>query len=192
MKQPPGFAKGDSGQVCLLKKGIYGLKQAARIWNEAIHKVLVEADFTQSKVDQCLYSRNTKEDWCYVLIYVDDIVVACKTRDQIEEIETILSRKYEIKNLGRIKQYLGIEVTQDEDGNYELCQSRYIEEIASNFGLQEAKGANTPIDVGYYKSSTESSAQLLNNSEYQKLIGCLLYVSVNSRPDIAEIGRAHV
>lgn len=44
MKQLPGFAKGDSGQVCLLKKGIYGLKQAARIWNKAIHKVLIEAD----------------------------------------------------------------------------------------------------------------------------------------------------
>ncbi|XP_071637523.1 uncharacterized protein [Temnothorax longispinosus] len=96
----------------------------------------------------------------------------------------MLSEKFEMQNLGKIKQYLGIEVTQDEDGNFELCQSRYIERIASSFGLQDTKGANTPLDVGYYKSLTESSDQLCDNSEYQKLIGCLLYVSVNSRPDI--------
>lgn len=90
-----------------------------------------------------------------------------------------------MQSLGKIKQYLGIEVTQDEDGNFELCQSEYIQRIASDFGLQDAKGANTPLDVGYYKSSAESSSQLLSNENYQKLIGSLLYVSVNSRPDIA-------
>lgn len=185
MKQPPGFSDGGADRVCLLKKSIYGLKQAAKAWNDAIHGVLINAGFAQSKNDQCLYSKFIDNNWCYVLIYVDDITVACKTKEQIAAIESILSSKFEMQNLGKIKHYLGIEVTQDDAGNFELCQSSYIEQIASKFGLQDAKEAKTPMDVSYYKSSTGSSAQIINNEEYQKLMGCLLYVSVNSRPDIA-------
>lgn len=185
MKQPPGFNNGETGQVCLLKKSLYGLKQAARAWNDAIHEVLITAGFTQSKTDQCLYSKYINGSWCYVLIYVDDITVACNTKKQVKIIESILSSKFEMQNLGEIKHYLGIEVTRDSDGNFELCQSNYIEQIALKFGLQGAKEAKTPMDVSYYKSSSDSSAQLIKNEDYQRLIGCLLYVSVNSRPDIA-------
>lgn len=185
MKEPPGFNSGEPNRVCLLKKSIYGLKQAAKAWNDAIHEVLINAGFTQSKNDQCLYSKFINGGWCYVLIYVDDITVACKTMEQISVIESILSSKFEMQNLGKIKLYLGIEVTRDDAGNFELCQSSYIGQIASKFGLQGAKEAKTPMDVSYYKSSSGSSAQLINNEEYQKLIGCLLYVSINSRPDIA-------
>lgn len=185
MKQPPGFIEGDSSRVCLLRKSIYGLKQAARAWNEAIHNVLANEEFTQSKVDQCLYSKQIDGDWCYILIYVDDVIVACKSVKQSTEIENILSSKFEMQNLGNVKQYLGIEITRNADGIFELCQAKYIDQIVSSFGLKDAKGVNTPLDVGYYASSSAFSTKLLDNSDYQKLIGCLLYISVNTRPDIA-------
>lgn len=58
MKQPPGFeVEGEEHKVCLLKKSLYGLKQAARTWNQAIHKVLVLGKFVQSTSDPCLYSK---------------------------------------------------------------------------------------------------------------------------------------
>lgn len=183
MKQPPGFIEDDSSKVCLLKKSLYGLKQAARSWNEAIHKVLIDADFQQSKEDHCLYSRYIGECWCYVLIYVDDLVIVWKFESQIQYIEKMLSTHFEIKNLGPIKQYLGMQVTQDGDGNSEVCQSNYINRMASIFGLQDAKPAKTPMEVGYGKN--DKMTLLGDNTKYQKLIGHLLYVSVNSRPDVA-------
>lgn len=159
------------------------MKQAARVWNDAIHVVLIAENFVQSKVDQCLYVKKFDDGWCYVLIYVDDIIVASKSSAQIKCVQNVLDKKFKLENLGPIKQYLNIEVTRDKDGNYELCQSNYIHRIASMFGLHDAKPVNTPVEVNYGKIG--STDQLIDNKKYQKLIGCLLYVSVNSRPDIS-------
>lgn len=79
MKQPPGFEeKGKGDLVCLLKKSIYGLKQAAKSRNDAVHTVLIDADFQQSRADQCLYLRKYGSDWAFLLIYVDDTTIAIK------------------------------------------------------------------------------------------------------------------
>lgn len=183
MKQPTGFIEGDFSKVCLLKKSIYGLKQAARVWNEAVHEVIVDANFKQSKTDQCLYSKKMNNNWCYILVYVDDIIIAGKTENTIHEVESILSKEFKIKALGPIKQYLGIAVTKDSDGNFELCQSNYINKVAFDFGLSDAKEVKTPLDQSYGKS--ECTDLLKDNTKYQKLIGCLLYISINTRPDIS-------
>lgn len=181
MKQPPGFIEGDTGKVCLLKKSLYGLKQAARAWNEVIHHVLINGGFQQSKVDRCLYSKSMDGNWCYVLIYVDDVITACKTQKQIEVVESLLKRNFQTQNLGAIRQYLQMKVTRDKDGNFELCQSKYIQEVGFDHGLQNAKGAKTPMEVNYGKAE---SCLLLDNKRYQSLIGSLLYISINTRPDI--------
>lgn len=67
MKQPPGFVKENQEiKACLLKKSIYGLKQAARTWNEAVHEVLLQHQYKQSKVDLCLYWKCAEGVWCYI------------------------------------------------------------------------------------------------------------------------------
>lgn len=114
-----------------MRKSIYGLKQAARAWNEAIHKVLIDADFKQSKMDQCLYMKKINENWCYVLLYVDDIIAACNSSKEVQQIEEFVGAKFGLQNLGPIQRYLGIEVTRDNDGSYQLYQSNYIGRIAS-------------------------------------------------------------
>lgn len=84
MKQLPGFISKDASKVCF-----YGFKQAARSWNEVVHKILIEGGFQQSKEDQCLYSKFLNNNWCYILIYVDDIVVVGKMQQQIQHILSI-------------------------------------------------------------------------------------------------------
>lgn len=182
MKQPEGFDVGSS-KVCLLRKSIYGLKQAARSWNTALHEVLIESEFQQSYNDPCLYSKNIHNEFCYVIVYVDDLIVACATDKQMKEIEDVFRPHFEMQNLGQIKHYLGMEITKDKDGNFELNQAMYIKKIASDFGLKDAKPAKTPMDSGYGKSN--SSLPLESNIKYRQLIGRLLYLSVNTRPDIS-------
>ena len=96
-----------------------------------------------------------------------------------------MAAKFEIMNLGDIKHYLGIEVTRDKQGNLELCQSKYIDQVARTFGLLNSKEEKTPMEIGYYKSPLDSSSKMANNKDYQKMLGCLLYISVNTRPDIS-------
>lgn len=182
MRQPPGF-ECEGSKVCLLKKSIYGLKQAAKSWNDALHEVLEAADFRQSYNDPCLYSKKINDGYCYVIVYVDDLIVASSTTEQMMQIENIFKPHFRMQNLGPIRHYLGMEVTQDGEGNFELNQSAYIMKIASDFGLRDAKAARTPMEVCYGKSDT--SQQLDNNTKYRQLIGRLLYLSVNTRPDIS-------
>lgn len=122
-------------------------------------------------------------EYCYVIVYVDNLVVACSTNKQMCAIECIFKPHFEMQNLGPIEHYLGMETTKDDYENFELNQSTYIMKIASDFGLKDAKSAKTPMDIGYGKS--ESSQPLENNTKYRQLIGRLLYLSVNTRPDIS-------
>lgn len=186
MKQPDGFHNGDESKVCLLRRSIYGLKQAAKSWNDTLNNVLLEAGFQQSYNDPCLYSKKINGQYCYVIVYVDDLIVACYTKEQLEEIERELKQHFEMHNLGPIKHYLGIEVTKDNSGNFELCQSTYIKNIVADFGLQDAKPMKTPMEVSYGKTMSSCLSETLdNNTKYRRLIGRLLYLSVNTRPDVS-------
>ena len=181
MKQPPGFIKGN--KVCKLNKGLYGLKQAARSWNKAIHNVLMSNDYKQSKFDKCLYMKMNGVDACYILIYVDDIIIASNNMKMIDTIANKIGSKFEMTNLGSIKQFLGMEVEKDNDGNFLLSQKNYIDKIVEDCGLSDGKASKYPLDTGYDKLACD---ELLSNSKiYQKIIGQLLYLSTNTRPDIS-------
>lgn len=184
MKQPPGFeVDGSEGKVCLLRKSLYGLKQAARAWNQLIHSVLVNAGYRQSNADPCLYSKDgyTK---CYVLIYVDDILVISKSTKDIMDCFHTMNNSFETNNLGPVKHYLGLQLERDLEGNFMISQSTYINKVIEETGLSDAKESKMALNPSYNKSGAEEEL-LLNNKVYQKVIGSLLYLAVNSRPDIS-------
>jgi len=184
MKQPPGFIEeGKEHQVCLLRRSIYGLKQSARVWNKKIHQVLTDANYIQSKNDPCLYILDKNGKFCYILIYVDDVIMASEDDSMLTECERVLSAEFKIKNLGNIQNYLGLQIKRDVNGNFALNQKQYIMKIIKDFGMMEAKTSNIPINVSYGKG--ENSELLLDNKDYCKLVGCLLYIAVNTRPDIS-------
>lgn len=97
--------------------------------------------------------------------------------------ELELSSSFELKNLGDVKQYLGINVTKDNQGHFCIDQRNYIERIVAEIGLKVSKVSSYPIDQGYFKNI--DSPSLPSNDQYRKIIGMLLYLSTNSRPDIA-------
>lgn len=82
MEQPNGFVEpGKEKLVCKLEKSLYGLKQAAKVWNETINGILKELGFKQSYTDPCLYVKVFRNGVrIYLLIYVDDMYVACEYR----------------------------------------------------------------------------------------------------------------
>lgn len=64
--------------VCKLNKNIYGLKQAARVWNKKLNSILIKEGYKQSQVDLCLYTKDISDDKVYIILYVDDIIIASK------------------------------------------------------------------------------------------------------------------
>lgn len=111
----------------------------------------------------------------YLLIYVDDMIVVCEDAEQITLLEEALRRQFDISSLGEVTQFLGMKVSKEEEA--------FIREIAARFGLDEAKKSSIPLDVGYFKQ--QESDELPDNKQYHSLVGALLYVATNTRPDIA-------
>lgn len=185
MRQPRGFVPpGQEELVCKLHKSLYGLKQSARVWNTTVKAVLLKLGFQQSESDSCLFmKRLASGKWIYLLIYVDDMIVVCEDSEQITHLEKELQREFDISTLGNVSQFLGMKVRKDTDGFYRLSQKAFIREIAARFGLAGAKKSGVPLDVGYFKQ-TESD-KLPDNKQFHSLVGALLYVSTNTRPDIA-------
>jgi hypothetical protein len=99
MRQPCGFeAKGSEDLVCKLGKSIYGLKQSARMWNKKFDSVLIENNYQRSKIDNCLYMKSGSNGWSYILLYVDDFIVASSSDHEIRAVEKFLSQHFKVKS----------------------------------------------------------------------------------------------
>ncbi|MED6187442.1 hypothetical protein PIB30_116573 [Stylosanthes scabra] len=81
MDLPLGYKTKDSGLVCRLNKSIYGLKQASRQWFCKFSSALLCNNFKQSKRDYSLFTYGTGAQIVYLLVYVDDIILASSSKD---------------------------------------------------------------------------------------------------------------
>ena len=109
MTLPPGHKKEkDSNLVCRLKKSIYRLKQSPRAWYEKLSSYLIFCNFNVSNADHSLFIKNIHGTITVVLVYVDDIIVTGDSQEEIEKIKNQLKEKFDIKDLGVLKYFLGI------------------------------------------------------------------------------------
>jgi len=89
-----------------------------------------------------------------------------------------------MNNLGDVSYYLGIQIEREADGSFLLSQSTKIAAILDQFGMNDTKGASTPMDTAYPKLEGEYDL-LPDNELYRKAVGAMLYVATTTRPDIA-------
>lgn len=118
MSLPPGFEKGNEpNNVCKLRKSLYGLKQSLRAWFECFGKAVKSCGYCQSHADYTMFYKHNKEGKVAILIvYMDDIIL---TGDDIEELKRLkkkLATAFEIKDLGTLKYFLGIEFARSKEG----------------------------------------------------------------------------
>lgn len=95
-------------RVCLLKKALYGLRQAGRQWHSKLDMALKDAGLTPTNADPCVYTN--QEATTILLVYVDDILIASKDREHKRDIVNLLQKRFAIKDLGDAKYCLGIEI----------------------------------------------------------------------------------
>eukprot|EP00253_Pinus_taeda_P014750 PITA_14750 len=99
----------------------------------------------------------------------------------IEGCKRDLASEFEMKDIGLMQYFLGLEVWQEE-GNFFLGQGKYIVDILSRFHMEDCKPMSTPM-ITNWKKLHASDSELVDPTLYRQLIGCLMYL-VNTRPDI--------
>lgn len=185
IKQPEGFAvKGKEHLVCKLNKSLYGLKQSPRCWNYTLDEHLKTMGLVQTPSDPCIYVSEKDADPLIVAVYVDDIVLAGPSDEKITEVKQNISERFEVKDMGELKYFLGIQVIQ-EDGKVWIGQPTYTENILKKFGMEDCKPVSTPVDANSKLTNADADNVPHNQSDYQSAVGSLLYLSSATRPDIA-------
>ncbi|KAL0395630.1 UNVERIFIED_CONTAM: Retrovirus-related Pol polyprotein from transposon RE1 [Sesamum calycinum] len=103
MDPPAGYVKAQPGQVCKLRRSLYGLKQVSRQWNLELTSRLLDFGFIQSPHDNCLFLKDSGDNFVALLVYVDDILLTGASEGNLTAVKEYLDRLFTIKDLGTAK-----------------------------------------------------------------------------------------
>ena len=192
MIQPEGFVANDSGKlVCRLKKSIYGLKQASRQWYLKFHSVVTSYGFVENKVDQCIYCKVSGRKFIFLILYVDDILLASSDLGLLHETKRMLSNNFDMKDLGEASFVLGIEIHRNRSCRLlGLSQRAYVDRVLERFSMQLCKPGIAPVCKGDKLSlaqcpQSDIEKAQMKNIPYASALGSIMYAQVCTRPDIA-------
>ena len=181
MQPPPGLSI-DSNKVCHLRRALYGLKQAPRAWFAKFNSTIFHLGYTASLYDSALFLRRTDKSTILLLLYVDDMIITGDDLNGIQELKDFLSQQFEMKDLGHLNYFLGLEITHSTDGLY-ITQAKYASDLLSRTELTDSKTIDTPIELNAHLTLS-GGKPLSNPSLYRRLVSSLVYLTV-TRPDIS-------
>ncbi|KAL0541828.1 hypothetical protein IC582_021892 [Cucumis melo] len=144
MKPPPGTSS-PPHKVCLLRRALYGLKQAPRAWFATFSSTITQLGFTSSPHDTALFTRHTPQGIVLLLLYVDDMIITGNDPQAISDLQHYLGQHFEMKDLGSLNYFLGLEVFRRSDG-YLLSQAKYASDLLARSGITDSNTASTPLD----------------------------------------------
>ena len=187
MRLPPGCGE-MSGKIVRLNRSLYGLKQASRSWHNHLLSHMKSLGFEQSLADACVLRLVESGTVSIVtVVHVDDIfAVGRKARcDQFCE---DLNRLVPINNLGELRWYAGCRYSRDWDaGTLTISQQAFAENTAFKFGV--SSGRRNPLEKGL-KLEEFDATEPEGDWPFRELVGCLMWLANQTRPDIANAVRA--
>ena len=149
--------------------------------------------YKRGEYDCYVYSRTFDDGHMIILIlYVDDMLIACRDMSKINELKGILNFEFDMKDLGTVKKILGIEIKRDQE-NWRLyrSQDKYIEKGLEKFNMVNVKPVSTPLASHFNLSakkspSTKAKLEEMKKIPYASAVECLIYVIVCTRPDLTQ------
>ena len=193
MEQPDGYAApGKENWVRRLKKGLYGLVQAGRTWNEELHTHMEGVGYTATNKDPAVYVKSlwNQADFAAGGFWVDDFV-GIGSGKELDALAKSVDEKYGITGLGEVKWVLGMLIERDRAARaVYLSQEAFINSLLTRFSLTDAAPLTTPLAPGTHLSvadcptSQEEKAHMATRP-YRELVGALAWLALGTRPDIA-------
>lgn len=147
-----------------------------------MHEYLTENSFRQNPADHCVYTKETKHGKVIMIIWVDDLIIAAGNEKVMKDVKEMLSVRFKMKDLGRLKHYLGIDFTQS-DGCVTMSQETYVNKILMRFNMQNCKPRETPCDQKL--CYTEGATTMRDVRMYREAVGSLIYLASGTRPDLS-------
>ena len=184
MKIPEGIEPTGTNNALRLIKTLYGLKQSGRAWWMELGNALADLGYDRLEMEWGLYVKQENgTPIAFILAYVDDMICAAH-KDEINRVITKLSERWKITDLGAVNHILGIKVDRNlADKTAALSQTAYIDTLIDRFpGYQGHSARSAPLPTSLNPENDHAAANL---SPYQQLVGCLLWISGCTRPDIA-------
>jgi hypothetical protein len=186
VRQPEGYeVPGKEDWVYLLNRSLYGLKQSGRVWYDDIAPALEGFDFKKCKTDSSIFVYiNPNGEKTYIALYVDDFLITSENEDDLKTIKQRLSDKYEMKDLGVAKRFLGMQLEYGDDGSIKIHQEDYLRKLLTRHDMKNCNPVSTPMDTSVKLLATTDSDALADQKEYASIVGGIMFAAVVTRPDI--------
>jgi hypothetical protein len=128
-----------------------------------------------------------------MLLYVDDMLIAAKSIVKVNKLKILLSREFDMKDLGAIQKILGMEIRRDRDAKrLWLSQVDYVKKMLERFNVENAKPVSIPL-ANHFRLSTSQCPKKVEETKdmskalYASAVGCLMYAMVCTRPYLAYV-----
>ncbi|XP_025702787.1 uncharacterized mitochondrial protein AtMg00810-like [Arachis hypogaea] len=177
MHQSDQFASPDLSMVCKLHKAIYGLKQAPRAWFNTLANTLKYFGFENTKFDHSLFVRRTNTSILYLLAYVDDIILTGSSNFDIDTLILELNKIFPLKDLGKLRYFVGLEVNYLDSGRVLLSQSKYASELLKKSRMSGLNSMPTPM-ISSLKLTQNDSNIYEDPKHYRSIVGALQYLTI--------------
>ena len=191
MRQPEGFVvPGQEDKVWLLKKSLYGTKQAPRCWNQRINAFMVQRGFYKSHRDPCLYVKWRGSIPLVVVLYVDDMLVTSPDTCMMKEFKDLLAGEFKMKDLGEPTLLLGLQIKRDRARRtLDVTLENYLREVVDLAGMWSARPQGNPLPPGtkLLEDVTGDEAMVVDVTRYRQLLGKLSYAAQKARPDLSVV-----
>ncbi|KAI3720027.1 hypothetical protein L6452_20934 [Arctium lappa] len=173
-----------------LQRSLYGLKQSGRMWYNRLSDYLISKGYTNNLICPCVCIKKTTSGYVIIVVYVDDLNII-GTNKEIHEVIVLLKEEFEMKDLGRTKYCLGLQIEHMHNGIL-VHQSNYVEKVLKRFNMDKANPLSTPmvvrslnIDNDPFRPCEENEDVLGPEVPYLSAIGALMYLTNCTRPDIS-------
>ena len=114
MKQPKGVSSREcENLVCKHKKSINDLKQASCQWYYKFHGVISSFGFVENPMDQCIYQKVGGSKTCFLVLHVDDILLATNDKRMMHGVKQFLYKNFDMKDIGEASYVIGIKIHRD-------------------------------------------------------------------------------
>src|SRR6185503_9162987 len=180
---------------CRLRKSIYGLKQASRQWYLKFDETIRKFGFKENEEDNCIYAKFKNGKFIFLILYVDDILLASSDVNLLLETKKFLSSKFDMKDLGEASFVLGIEIHRDRRrGVLGLSQKTYLKKVLKKYGMHASKPTPTPIVRGdsfgkHQCPKNQYELEQMKAVPYASAVRSLQYAQVCTRPDLSFVTR---